>query len=85
MVALVLPNPRSKISFQKWVFFLTKNNIQYTIPYPPIKVDDWKIWAKKFISSNTVLLKRAPFPRSIGKDPDQDWRTWAVAFIQSQL
>lgn len=85
MTGFVAVSPVKQLSFQNWVFALSKNGQTYSIPYPPKDSKRWKEWAISFIRSNNKLLKTAPFPTSLEKDPEKAWRTWATGFIRSQL
>lgn len=77
MHSLLLP---IDITFKDWASQLRIDLPSVTIPTPP-DVSNWKNWASQVIQSNS--LQNVPLPTEIAYPLVEDWRKWAVYFINS--
>ncbi len=77
---MIIMNPSSSVTFEKWATDLTRSLPQLIIPLPSKGVDKWWQWADSLVSINRLyslpLSNKSKFPKP------ENWREWANLFIQ---
>jgi len=69
-----------KISFKDWVYCITIDLQNFSIPLPT-EEKDWKEWVNSLISLNPSI--NIPLPKIVIYSSEDKWREWANCFIET--